>query len=68
MIDRPLYKTWHVWCEKSTPTTHQDVRLSEGESVGVVIGNRRIVVSVDEYGRVSTKVQKRVAMWQDIED
>ena len=68
MIDRPLYKTWHVWSAKSTPTTHQDVRLCEGESVGVVIGNRRIVVSVDDYGKVSTKLQKRVSVWADIED
>ena len=47
MIDRPRYKTWHVWTSDPTPVRHDDVHLDCGESVGVAVGNRRIVISVD---------------------
>ena len=69
MIDRPSYKTWHVWTSDSIHVRqHDDVHLDLGESVGIVIGNRRIVVSVDDYGKVSTKVQKRVSVWADVDE
>ena len=68
MIDRPSYKTWHVWTSESTPVRHDDVQLDVGESVGIVVGGRRLVISVDDYGKVRTKVQKRVSVWADIED
>jgi hypothetical protein len=66
MFDRPKYNTYHVWSAKTATVRHDDVHLDEGESVGIVIGNRRIVVSVDDFGQVSTKVQKRVTIWKDI--
>ena len=74
MFDRPkkfgeyFYTTIHRFCGEEQPRVHEDVELEPGEKVGLVIGNRRIVVSVDDYGKVSTKLQKRVSVWADVED
>lgn len=73
MFDRPkfdkyLWTTVHKFCDEERPRVHEDVELEPGEKVGLVIGNRRIVVSVDDYGKVSTKVQKRVSVWADVEE
>lgn len=73
MFDRPkfgkyLWTTVHKFCDEEQPRIHEDVELKPGEKVGLVIGNRRIVVSVDDYGKVSTKVQKRVSVWADVEE
>ena len=73
MFDRPkfdkyLWTTVHKFCDEEQPRVHEDVELEPGEKVGLVIGNRRIVVSVDDYGKVRTKLQKRVSVWADVED
>lgn len=73
MFDRPkfdkyLYTTVHRLYDEEQPRVHEDVELKAGEKVGLVIGNRRIVVSVDDCGKVRTKLQKRVSVWADIED
>ena len=73
MFDRPkfgkcFYTTVHKFWDEDAPRIHEDVELRPGEKVGLVIGNRRIVVSVDDYGKVRTKLQKRVSVWADVED
>jgi hypothetical protein len=60
----------NVWTVKTQrkPNAHSDVILNEGESVGIVVGGRRLVVSVDEWGNIRSKVQKKVEVWADEEE
>lgn len=69
MFDRPSSLIWQVFHESwQEPKKHDDVVLDDGECVGIVIGDRRYVVSVDEYGKVKIKTQKKVESWVDEQD
>ena len=61
------YWTWQVKTYRQ-PEEHSDVVLNEGESVGIVIGNKRLVISVDDWGNIRSKVQRKVEVWADEED
>ena len=50
------------------PKKHDDVVLDDCECVGIVVGDRRYVVSVDEYGNAKIKTQKKVESWVDEQD
>ena len=72
MIDRPkfskyMYATVHKFSDEDEPRIHDDVELNPGEKVGLVIGNKRYVFSLDYDGKLSAKIQKRVARWEDVD-
>lgn len=69
MFDRPSSHIWQVFNESfMQPKKHDDVVLDDGECVGIVIGDRRYVVSVDEDGKAKIKTQKKVESWVDEQD
>lgn len=72
MFDRPkfskyLYTTVHKFFDEGRPRLHEDVELKPGEKVGLVIGSRRYVFTLDEEGKLSVKSQKQVTRWEDVD-
>ena len=73
MFDRPkfskyFYTTVHKFFDEESPRVHDDVELKPGETIGMVIGSRRYVFTLDEYGKLSVKTQKRVEKWEDVDE
>ena len=73
MFDRPkfdkyFYTTVHRFLDEDEPRIHDDVELKPGEKVGLVIGNKRYVFSLDYAGKLSAKIQKRVTRWEDVDE
>ena len=72
MFDRPkfgkyLYTTVRKFIDEVQPRLHDDVELKPGEKVGLVIGSRRYVFTLDEDGKLSVKTQKPVTRWEDVD-
>lgn len=72
MIDRPKFSKYvyavHKFLDEEQPRVHEDVELRPGEKVGIVIGNKRYVLTIDSIGKLSVKTQKKVTRWEDEED
>lgn len=71
MFDRPkfdFYTTIHKFWDEDEPRIHDDVELKPGEKVGLVIGNKRYVFSLDYDGKLYVKTQKQVTRWEDVDE
>lgn len=66
-FDKYFYTTVRRFLDEDEPRIHDDVELKPGEKVGLVIGNKRYVFSLDYDGKLTAKTQKRVSQWIDVE-